>query len=427
MISFNSNIAALNAQRRLTQTSSALGRNFERLSTGLRINRASDDSAGLAIAERLRVDGRLYQAALRNTNDGLSMINIMDGAIEQQSNILTRLSELAEQSANGTLSNRQRGVLNQEYQSLITEFSRIASTTSFNGQTLLLNGRGRLNDGTGDLVRNLSLQVGVDASSNSQLSLTGIDTGVFSGTISTSSLAAEFSGFVPLTEDQFFAAAGTSASYVKFNDAAGVSHEGYVVLTLAGNAGGLAQIHPYLFLKTTNGAGATMYQDVSLFTNNNFWTHDSVSGDFLNTDNGLEEDLILNLDPMFVNGGGTFSLDVKALKVKNSGSSIDSAISLTGVETKQRGLDAIRTLRNRLQELASVRGNLGSMMSRLGTTASVLSVSRENVEAADSRIRDVDVAEESALLVANRIRQQMAATILWQANQGPGLLLSLLR
>ena len=110
-ITINTNVAALNAQRRLSNSTGALRQSFERLSSGLRIVRAKDDAAGLAIADSLRADGRIASVAIRNANDGISLISIADGALDQMSSVLTRMAELAEQSANGVLSTEQRSAL----------------------------------------------------------------------------------------------------------------------------------------------------------------------------------------------------------------------------------------------------------------------------------------------------------------------------
>jgi flagellin len=112
LISFNSNTTSLQAQRQLGQSSSVLSKSFERLASGQRINNASDDAAGLAIADTLRTGSRLYATAIRNINDGVSVISIMDSAVAQQTSLVSRLAELAEQSGNGTFSETQRGSLN---------------------------------------------------------------------------------------------------------------------------------------------------------------------------------------------------------------------------------------------------------------------------------------------------------------------------
>ena len=162
-ITINTNIASLNAQRHLTQTSNDLRASFERLSTGLRIVHPSDDPAGLSIADRLRADQRIAGVAVRNANDAISVVNIADGALDQIGNILVRMGEVAEQAGNGTLSGPQQSALNQEFVALGSEVERIANTTTFNGQALL--------SGT----PTLQFQIGLDSSSNSQITLSGVD------------------------------------------------------------------------------------------------------------------------------------------------------------------------------------------------------------------------------------------------------------
>lgn len=136
-ITIGTNIASLRSQRNLSDSSRDLSKTFERLSSGLRINSASDDPAGLAIADSLRADRRVYTQGIRNFNDGISLLNIADSAIESLSNIVIRLKELAEQAANGTFSTTQRSALDKEAQALSKEYTRIAQSAKFNGIGLL--------------------------------------------------------------------------------------------------------------------------------------------------------------------------------------------------------------------------------------------------------------------------------------------------
>ncbi len=136
-ISLNSNVASLNAQRRLGRSTEELRNSFERLSSGLRLNRAKDDASGLAISASLKTDARVFNQGIRNLNDAVSLLNIADGALTEMSNILVRHYELAEQAANGTLSFEQRSALNEEANALVEEYNRIAATTDFNGVQLL--------------------------------------------------------------------------------------------------------------------------------------------------------------------------------------------------------------------------------------------------------------------------------------------------
>ena len=283
-ITISTNIASLQAQRRLSISSAQLSSTFEKLSSGQRINRASDDAAGLAIADALKADQRVASVAVRNANDGISTIAIADSALSEIGNVLTRLAELAEQSANGVFSATQRSALSNEFVALGSEIERIANTTEFNG-VRLLSGGGQL-----------TLQVGFNSASTAQISFSGVQ--------------------------------GTLAS---------------------------------LGLATANSS---------------------------------------------------------ALSYSINGISISE-----GQGAARSALDAVRSA---IGSLASTRGTLGATDSRLQVTINNLQVARENFAAAESRIRDVDVAVEAANLTRLGILQQAGASVLAQANQQPALALSLL-
>jgi flagellin len=283
-INIRTNVPSLISQRRLQESTSRLTTAFERLSSGLRINRAKDDAAGLSIAESLKADAKVASVAIRNANDGISVINIADQAIGQISNVLSRLAELAEQSANGIFSNMQRSALSNEFMALTSEIERIAFTTEFNRLKLL--------SGTGTVI----FQVGFDGTSTSRVGYTGV-----SGTLQSLGLAN-----------------------------AGSSHVIYSILA------------------------------------------------------------------------GTDELSQSASRV---------------------ALDAIQ---GAITSVTRNRGTLGAAESRLEVTISNLQVARENFLAAESRIRDVDVAGEAAELTRLNILQQAGAAVLAQANQQPSLALQLL-
>jgi flagellin len=284
-LTINSNIAALNAQRRLSASTNDLRQSFERLSSGLRIVRARDDAAGLAIADTLRADERIAAVAIRNANDGISLISIADGALGQMGSVLARMAELAEQAGNGTLGTAQRSALHQEFAALGSEIQRIAETTVFNNLALLSGSQA------------VSLQVGFDSGSNSQISFTGV-----TGTLESIGLAA-----------------------------AGSKQLSYSLVA----------------------AGNTALQQASALS----------------------------------------------------------------------ALDAVKLA---IASLTTSRGTLGAAESRLSVAITNLSVARENFKSAESQIRDVDVAEESANLTRLTILQQAGAAVLAQANQQPALALSLL-
>ena len=283
-LTINTNIASLNAQRRLSASTSSLRQSFERLSSGLRIVRARDDAAGLAIADTLKADQRIASVAIRNANDGVSLISIADGALNEIGNVLQRMGELAEQSANGTLSSSQRSALDQEFSALGSEITRISNTTTFNGLQLLSGSQ------------SVSLQVGFNSNANSQITFKGTN-----GTLESLGLAS----------------AGSSS-------------------------------------------------------------------------------LTFSLNAATTSGGQTAALSA---------------------------LDAVKLA---IGSLTSSRGTLGAAESRLNVAINNLQVSRENFSAAESQIRDVDVAEEAANLTRLNILQQAGASVLAQANQQPSLALALL-
>ena len=194
-ITLGSNIASLQAQRRLASATDRLGKTFERLSSGQRINRASDDAAGLAIADSLRAAQRVATVAIRNANDGISTIAIADSALGEIGNVLSRLAELAEQSANGVFSTTQRSALANEFVALSSEVERIATTTQFNGVALLSGGS------------TLTLQVGFNSGSTSQISFTGVQ-----GTLQALGLATSGTSVLSFSLNGATIAEGQSAS-----------------------------------------------------------------------------------------------------------------------------------------------------------------------------------------------------------------------
>ena len=143
-ITIYSNISSLMAQRRLNQSTASLNRSYERLSSGLRINRASDDAAGLAIADNLNAQARVYAQGVRNLSDGVAVLNIADAAIAELTNVVVRIRELSAQSANGTLGYSQRRAVDEEAQALSDEFTRIVQSTEFNGASILTSDYGEL-------------------------------------------------------------------------------------------------------------------------------------------------------------------------------------------------------------------------------------------------------------------------------------------
>jgi flagellin len=434
VISINQNISSLRVQRSLSAATGSLSRNLERVSSGQRINRASDDAAGLAIAESLKSRSKLYDTASRNINDGISALNIAGSALDLQIGILQRLSELAEQSANGTYSDAQRASTNTEYQALVKEFGRTGDTASFNGLSLLLAGRPRQSSA-------INLQTGIDGRSSSNLSVSTGNSGTLSGTIYASSLLG--SGVTLLlgaqsSFDELSTARQGQVLKTSLRDDSGTEREVLLVANYDGNSG---QYSFSAYLKNSDigpdgyiyggenpaVSGQDKYQYVASI-------NIAVDANGRPTSSNLAATFGFNQETI----SGTLNLDVSGLVFARSATPAaaqiltgnvagSTALELSGVENVTRARAALTLVQARLSSLSTLQGQFGAARSRLESNLNVAAVSKENTLAAESRIRNVDIAEESAQLTASQIRQQTAAQVLAQANTQPNLALQLLR
>ena len=283
-ITLLANITSLTAQRQLRVSQGSLEQSLERLSSGLRINRSADDAAGLGISENLKADIRSLAQAQRNANDGISMTQVAEGAMNEMQGIVGRMRELAVQSSNGTLGQTERDYIQTEFNELKAEIGRLAEVTEFNGAKLL----------NGDASAGLTIQIGIHSSANDRL------------TMSIARLSASTLGTV--------AASGVSAAFIEAQS-----------------------------LSSASAARASL----SVF---------------------------------------------------------DAAIT----------------------SLSNARAKLGAVQSRMSVAVTNLSSAQENLSAANSRIRDVDVASETANMTRYQILTQAGVAVLGQANQLPALALSLL-
>ncbi len=403
----------MRAQRQLTKGQNTLSTVFERLSSGQRINRASDDAAGLAIADSLRADARVHAAAMRNISDGVSLLNIMDSALESQAGILTRLQELAEQAANGVYSSEQRSALNTEYQSLVREFGRIGDSTKFNDIDLL----------GGETT--ISLQAGTGTDNNSQININTQNFGSMSGTLTGGgdyggSSRVDLGDFTllvgfynTLETEEFFDRVGQNYKEITVVDSSGVERSVFALQVLAGwNPGGDPGDNPGQIAYLYEGDDGIIYQAGI-------------------TD--LTASPITTTALSFAQFGGTsasITFDMSELELRPAatyGTADESAIDFTGVETEARALHAMGVVAKRAEEVSAMRGEIGANMSRLEIAHRVAQNTRENYLAAESRIRDADVAQEAAKLTQAQILQQVGAAILAQANQQPQITLQLLQ
>jgi flagellin len=410
-ITIGSNVSSLTAQRALSNNSSGVSRTFERLSSGLRINRASDDAAGLAVSDRLRADARLYGAAARNINDGFSLINIVSGTLEQQTGILTRLVELAEQSSNGTYSETQRKVLDVEYQQLLREFGRLGDSATFNGLKLL---HGMRVSGIGEM----HIQAGITGATESRVTITSGDTATLSGIVNRDSIrSVDLNGggldisdlFQLLSEDSAgHSDEGLRSKYreqvyfTEFTDSSGTVYE---VATAFINGS---------FFDQTDRVGAQVFSRVRGATH---WNASSAAGNVFSFQNGT-----FDIDPSTGQiigdgilaaavGTSTMTIDFSGLRFLSLSPSAGngSSIDFSGVDSVSRARAALGVINSRMSELSQITGSYGAFESRLQSALALAMSSRETSLQARSRIVDADIGSESAELARRSILQQASA------------------
>lgn len=453
----NTNIASLNAQRNLNSSQSSLQTSLQRLSSGLRINSAKDDAAGLAISERFTAQIRGLNQAMRNANDGISFAQTAEGALGEIGNALQRIRELAVQSANDTNSPSDRQAINKEVNALIAEINRIAGSTQFNGQNIL--------DGT---MSELVFQVG--ANRGQAISVTGVDargaqlgaTVATGATVNTEGLtypdnitvqgvAIDLSSAASLDDvvaaiNASYGSTGvqavradsveTGALSLSATLDAGESFE----LTINGVKIELSEGEDINTLRDRINAhamqtGVTMTEDNRLVSAGDITLEASASGDVELQIAGITDpvtsakfergiELMADVGKKIIVGGDDDALAALGLADLATETYTVNAIS---VATREGASNAIRTVDFALQQVAGLRAELGAVQSRFESTIANLSTSSENLSAARSRILDADFAAETANLTRAQILQQAGVAMLAQANALPQNVLSLLR
>jgi len=457
-LTINTNVMSLNAQRNLGKSQSALAKSMQRLSSGLRINSAKDDAAGLAISDRMTAQIRGLNQAARNANDGISLAQTAEGALQEGTNILQRIRELAVQSANDTNTDTDRASLNEEVVQLKAELNRIAETTEFNGKKVI--------DGT---MTDATFQVGANAGANQTitfsiesaggdvlgLATTGTVTGtatVGTATVGTATVGTATVGTA--TVGTAAVAASTTFNNITVTaDAAGTAGNSYtIVFADATGSDGAAS------------AGGTITVTAD-FANSDYSEAD-IAG-FIDAIGGVSTSGTLStVADSFsaagtpapggeaLGGGAAASTDYAAASTDYAAASSDyqaassdyqaassdyaaasSDYSVTGasvivddisVATRADAQTAINSVDNALADVDTIRGGLGAVQNRFESTIANLNNVAENLSAARSRILDADIAMETSAMTKSNILQQAGVSILAQANQTPQLALSLL-
>ena len=375
-ITVNTNVAAMVAQKNLGDATDLLNQSLERLSSGYRINSAKDDAAGLQISNRLEAQMRGLDVAVRNANDGISILQTAEGAMSESTSLLQRMRDLSLQSANGSNSRSERVALQQEISALNDELTRIAETTSFGGRKLL-NGS----------FANSAFQIGASSGEAVQFSLRnmrpdGIEMGGFSYQAQT------------MAPPYWKVSKGNQMLIMKYVDAFG---EQQSVEIKAKQGDDIEELATYINGQT-----------------------DKVSAS-VNGDGQLQ---------IFMAGSetaGTVSFSgslADSLNMAVTGYETVDNINVTDVGGAQRAVSIIDTA---LQYVDSHRAELGAMQNRFGHAISNLDNIHENLAASNSRIKDADYAKETVQMLKQQILQQVSTSVLAQAKKQPNLALQLLK
>ncbi|MDC7708126.1 flagellin N-terminal helical domain-containing protein [Vogesella indigofera] len=486
MLTINTNVASLNSQRNLSGSQSALSTSLERLSSGLRINSAKDDAAGLAISNRMTSQIRGLDQAKRNANDGISLAQTAEGALGSVSDSLQRIRELAVQSANATNSASDRAALQSEVNQLTSEITRVGNQTQFNGKNLL--------DGS---FQNQGFQIGASANqtitvgkiADSRSSSLGSDTltadGSITGNVVTGS--ATVNGVTAVTSATNFTIgtvdggtstnityagdAGADAIATAINGAAssigvtatasnsttltGLTAPGTVSFTLNGqaisanisNQSDLSSLVSAIngvsgtsgvtaeFTSTSNKGSITLSttdgRNIGLgaFANSTAGNDSITFGGSLLTEAGTVAAIKTGTVELSSTKGAITTANASAQVFASAGVNNSTFSSVAGIDISSAAgaQSALSVLDAALGKVSSSRADLGAYQNRFNSTITNLQSTSENLSASRSRILDADFAAETAKMSRNQVLQQAGTAMLAQANQLPQQVLSLLR
>jgi len=484
----NQNITALNAHRNLVATDSALSKSLERLSSGLRINRAADDAAGLAISEKMRGQIKGLAQAIRNAQDAISLIQTAEGALNETHSILQRMRQLAVQAANDTLTPDDREQIQKEINQLIEELDRIGNTTEFNTKKLLNGQAGYAVTGQNGLASGGAVTVnGVAYNAGSAIAAEDLNALVTRMTPGTNTRAGVYT--VVITQNATKAQIGgedagdTTVDYsdtivlngVAINVVSGENLDNVVLkinnvknltgveAAVSGNSIVLTSIN-YGSSATINVSGSNeLLKDLGL-TGGDETVLSDAGTDIVGTINGKAaigkggtltlvapgddaDGLSITIDPSKLELGSGAELqfsavvDASGAVTLHIGANKDQTmtVSIRDMRAKALGVDQISVLSQTeaeesiakidlaINDVSTERSKLGAYQNRLEHTIANLGVAKENLAAAESRVRDVDMAEEMMEFTRSQILLQAGVAMLAQANTLPQAVLQLLR
>ncbi|MEZ8409253.1 flagellin [Vibrio splendidus] len=373
-INVSTNVSAMTAQRYLNSAAEGTQKSMERLSSGYKINSAKDDAAGLQISNRLTSQSRGLDMAVKNANDGISIAQTAEGAMNESTNILQRMRDLSLQSSNGSNSKSERVAIQEEVSALNTELNRIAETTSFGGNKLLNGTYG-----------SQSFQIGADSGEAVMLTMNNMRT-------DTQDMGGKSYGVTEGKDASWRVAAGSDLT-IKYNDKFGEAQE----LSISAKEGNdMEELATYINgqsqdVKASVGEGGKLQL---------FASSQKVEGD--------------------VEFGGSLAGEL------GIGAAKDMTVNDIDVTSVAGANEAVSIIDGALKSVDSNRASLGAFQNRFDHAISNLDNINENVNASKSRIKDTDYAKETTAMTKSQILQQASTSILAQAKQSPSAALSLL-
>lgn len=422
MLAIKNNIMAGNAARHLGKAYDSLAKSVERLSSGLRINSSRDDAAGLAVRELMRADIAVLQQGARNAQDGISMLQTMEGAMAVIDDNLVRMKELAEQAATGSYSDAQRAIMNAEFAEMADEIDRIAEATKFNDIAML-------NSSTGSVSIHVGTSTTIDIDKvNMTKSGLGINTGVEVDEVI-------FKGTESATTDDFLTVEDNAVNLViQFSDSGAGTSEDAITVELGVGSYSMAAVAAAINEQTQAlgyaSDGTDKSYDMASIIANDDGTYS------LKLSSRDEADTVsIKVAAVTADQQGTVSgLGGTATASTNDGADLntdnyDEAQVVGGVNiaTAAAAAEALATITAAINTKDQARASFGYKMNRLESTIEILDIQAENLSTAESRISDVDVATEMAALTRTQVLSQAGISMLAQANQMPQMALQLLR
>ncbi len=389
------NLNAMNSLRQLGANNTNTGKNLEKLSSGYKINRAGDDAAGLAISEKMRGQIRGLEQAQNNANDGISLIQTAEGGLNETHDILQRMRELAVQSANGTYQDSvDRENLNKELNALKSEIDRISSSTHFNKINLL----------DGNLGGYKTADIDAGTSNITHVSVKG-------GALSTADdivLNTTTAGGIDIAQVGSSALADLASAGITFEIEGNAGSSGIITIrAIVADTATVANKEKYEGLEITVAVGEGGIKAGATT---------GVTADITSASKGVKFQI-------GANGREDQQVELVVGDMSSKGLSIDTI----NVATQDAANDAIASIDNAINTVSGTRADLGALQNRLEHTVNNLGVTSENLTAAESRIRDVDMAKEMMEYTKNNILSQAAQAMLAQANQQPQGVLQLLQ